>query len=282
MAFPDTRLGLSQLGDRALNDRSSLLHSEVLNNGGLSTPGLVRSGSALSQMDFDPGIEENVFLSSAIRLTPTWDVAVVIPLLPVRAGALPQANIVSNSNIRESLHNFGSRPDPLIAMADREEPRIGDILFQTQYNVPRHEPGWPEFAMIGQVKLPTGDKDNFLGTGETDFLMLFMVSRPFGRLTPSMNLGFDWTPEGSEQNSVRYGAGLNSQVHSTLTLALDLLGRWEPHGDGVLDHTLDLTFGARWSPLRALSLRADVRLPMNQKKGFREDAIWTVGIKYTF
>jgi hypothetical protein len=234
MAFPYTRLGFAHLEGKGLNNRSPVLRHEALNNGGLlSRTDPILFEFDLVQMDFDPGNEENVFLSSTFGLTHTWAVAVVIPIFTVHARALPQATIVSNNSIRKFVHNFGSGSDSGGSMAGREEPRIGDIILQTQYNFPWKEPRWPEFAILGQVGLPTGDKEDFLGTGETNLLAVLTGSWSFGRLTPSINLGFEWTTEGPEQNNVSHGVGLNAQAHSTLTFALDLLGRWEPNGDGI-------------------------------------------------
>ena len=109
-----------------------------------------------------------------------------------------------------------------------------------------------------------------------------MASQRFGWLTASMNLGFEWTPEGFEQNNVSYGVGLNAQVHSTLTLALDLLGRWTPAGDGFFDHMVDLALGARWNPFRALFPRGEPKRSITNSESLRSGITWTIRVNYTF
>ena len=50
------------------------------------------------------------------------------------------------------------------------------------------------------------------------------------------------------QSNISYGVGLNAQVHSTLTLALDLLGRWTQREMVSWTTQIDLALGARWNP----------------------------------
>ena len=85
-----------------------------------------------------------------------------------------------------------------------------------------------------------------------------------------------------KQSNVSYGVGLNAQVHSTLTLALDLLGRWTPAGDGFLDHTIDLALGARWNPFGAFFLEANLQRSITNSESLRSGITWTIRVDYTF
>jgi len=127
-----------------------------------------------------------------------------------------------------------------------------------------------------------GDKVGFWGTRETDFKALLMVSQSFGPLTPHVNLGVKWTTEGSKQNDLSYVAGLYAQVRPSLSLILDVLGRWEPYRDGIGDHTINLALGAKWDSHRGFLLNSNILLPMNQPGGYRTDVFWTIRVDYLF
>ena len=283
MALPYTRLDFAHLEGRGLHNRALTFAHEHLSTGGLlSAASLFQFKSNLNHIGVDSGIAANVFLPSTLRLTQTWDVRGLIPTSPIRAGASLQATIMSNNSLRNVVHTFGSGDGSLSFMASREELRSGAIILQGQYNFPRQEPRWPEFAVLGHITLPTRDKHPFLETEELSFLALLMASQRFGWLTASMNLGFEWTPEGFEQNNVSYGVGLNAQVHSTLTLTLDLLGRWTPAGDGFFDHMVDLALGARWNPFGAFFLEANLQRSITNSESLRSGITWTIRVNYTF
>jgi hypothetical protein len=193
-----------------------------------------------------------------------------------------QATIIRNSPFSQQIHNFGPQSDSPRSTGGGDETGIGDIILRTKYNLLRDRPGLPDLAIVGDIKLPTGDEDELLGTGDTNLRALLVVSRTFGLLTPHVNFGYEWTTGGSEQNNVRYVAGLDARVLPSLTLAADVLGRWEPSGDGIGDSIVDLGLGARWNIFRTFLLNAGVQLPLNRNKGLRANVIWTVGVENTF
>ena len=95
-------------------------------------------------------------------------------------------------------------------------------------------------------------------------------------------MGYEVTTGGSEQYNLRYLVGLDARVHPRLTVAADVIGRWEPQGDGIGDHIVDLALGVKWNPFGAFLLNGNVQLPLNKSEGLRADVIWTIGIEYTF
>src|SRR5262249_37755539 len=121
-------------------------------------------------------------------------------------------------------------------------------------------------------------------------------------LTPHVDLGVRWTTEGSKQNDLSYVAGLYAQVRPSMTLILDVLGRWKPYGDGtgdhtinldVLgrwkpygdgtgDHTINLAIGANWYTYRGFLLNSYILLPMNKPGGYRTDVTGIIRVEYLF
>jgi hypothetical protein len=135
---------------------------------------------------------------------------------------------------------------------------------------------------VGEIKLPTGNADDLLGTGETNVKGLLVASRTFGWFTPHLNLGFEWSSEGTEEYNVRYVAGADARALPSLTLALDVIGRWKPDGNGIGDNTVDAAFGLKWNPWRSLIVSGGVQVPLNPDEGLRADVIWTLAAEYTF
>jgi hypothetical protein len=217
------------------------------------------------------------FLFANHHLTRNWDLGMIVPLF------------------------FEPWPSWPGITGGMEEAGPGDIILQTEYKFPRKQLWWPDVMLRGQVKLPMG-KVGFWGTGETDFNAFLIVSKNFGPLTPHVDLGVRWTTEGSKQNALSYVAGLYAQVHPSMTLILDVLGRWKPYGDGTGDHTINLdvlgrwkpygdgtgnhtinlALGANWYAYRGFLLNSYILLPMTKPGGYRTDVTGTIRVEYLF
>ncbi|MGH8064410.1 MAG: transporter [Candidatus Entotheonellia bacterium] len=284
LAFAYTRLDFSRFQGTRLSDLSlTFEHEDVNGNGIRDTTGPFSFESDDIDVDLDLTIREDVFaLFATYGLTRNWDVGIVFPIVHIHVRADAQATIARNSPFSQVVHNFGPQSDSPRSTGGGDETGIGDIILRTKYNFLRDRPRWPDLAIVGDIKLPTGDSDDLLGTGDTNLRALLVASRSFGLLTPHVNLGFEWTTAGSEQYNVRYVAGVDARVHPRLTVAVDVLGRWEPNGDGIGDSTIDLGLGAKWNIFQTFLLNAGVQLPLNRNEGLRANVIWTVGIENTF
>ncbi|MEE9519940.1 MAG: transporter [bacterium] len=243
------------------------------------------------EVDLDLEIEQDVFsVFATYGVTRTWDVGIVVPIVHVRAHATGSARIIDNSPPPPGPHLFdpAAGGDAPVSTSGGDATGIGDVLLRTKYNFLRNRDGWPDLAIAGQVKLPTGDEDDLLGTGETNFLALLVASKSFGPwsdvrwLTPHVNLGFEVTTGGSEENNLRYATGFDARVHPRLTMAIDFLGRWEPDGDPIGNNVADFAVGMKWNPFDTFLLGGNVLLPLNKDEGLRTDVTWTLFAEYTF
>ena len=70
--------------------------------------------------------------------------------------------------------------------------------------------------------------------------------------------------------------------HPRFTGIVDLLGRWEPSGDNVGDHLIDIAVGGKANVYRSLVLVSNFIVPLNRNEGLRPDFIWALGLEYTF
>ena len=292
LAFSYTRLDFKRLEGKRLDKLSlTFLHEDSNGDGRLGPPPSVFDFELdVINVDLNLKIKQDSFAFFATYgLTPRWDVGLVVPLSHIRLRAVANATIIDNSPTTNP-HFFDTAPgsDQPRDTGGGQKTGVGDVIVRTKYNFLRNHEFSPDLAIFGQVKFPTGDQKNLLGTGTTDFMTLFIASQSFGPgaetrwLTPHMNLGFEWTTGSSTQNNMRHALGFDARVHERVTITVDTIGRWRPSGDGIGDHLVDLAFGAKWNPVRDFILNAGVRFPLNRSEGLRPNLIWTLGLEYTF
>ncbi len=112
---------------------------------------------------------------------------------------------------------------------------VNDISANIKYNV---YPGEKNKIAIGtEVRFPTGDEANFLGTGAYGVKPYLVFSRTGQRLTPNVNIGYQWNGSsilainpntGVQQNlpsSFLYSGGADFRAFKQLTLTAEFLGQ---------------------------------------------------------
>jgi hypothetical protein len=105
---------------------------------------------------------------------------------------------------------------------------IGDILIRAKYQF--YSAARADLAVAVDVRAPTGDVDNLLGTGTTQTKILFVGSGAAGTLAPHVNVGY--TISGTSSNpfynitdEFNYAVGTEYTPAPRVTFAADLLGR---------------------------------------------------------
>jgi hypothetical protein len=284
LAFTYTRVDFSRIQGTPLDKLSLDFHHQDLNhNGVLDTTGPFSFESDVVRATIDLSIVEDVWaLFATYGITRYWDVGIVVPIVHINVHAVADATIIRNSPVSALVHNFGPDSSPSHVTGGGEATGVGDILLRTKYNVLRNEGAWPDLAGLLQVKLPSGDASNLLGTGETNFLPMLVASKTYGFLTPHLNVGYEMTTGPRSDDNLRYIAGFDALLHPRLTFATDVLGRWEPSGNGIGDNIVDLALGLKWNPVGSFLVSGNVQLPLNRNEGLRANVIWSLGVEYTF
>jgi len=283
IGFSYTRVEFTRFQGRDLDNLSLIFAHEDSNNDGRLGGGVFDFERDQIRVDLDLDIEQDIFaLFGTYGITRHWDVGVIVPIVHLTFRADARATIIRNSAVSTGVHNFGPGGDSPTSRTGGEETGIGDVILRSKYNFLRSRPVWPDLAVVGQIKLPTGDEDRLLGTGETDFLGMLVASKTLGPVNPHVNVGYEVSTAGHEENRLRYVAGFDARLHQRLSAAVEVIGRWKPEGDGTADHIVDLALGGRWNVFGAFLLNAAVQLPLNRNEGLRPDVIWTVGVDYTF
>ena len=252
-------------------------------------------------------------------LTDRLDISAAIPILTVHLG------VVSNASIDRI-----APPDPVFGQAhyfDAADPQnstrktfnshgtatgLGDITFRLKGTIWHGERG--SLALAADVRTPTGDQYNFLGTGAVGFKPFLIASYRQGRIAPHVNMGFQWNGSSTvagdlSTNTSRrlprqfvYAAGADIGATKRLTIAFDLLGSRVFNGPRVskttvtdargttfqdirLDRSsfnlLDFSSGFKLNVTRNLLLTANVITQLNDA-GLRARIIPLVGWSYTF
>jgi hypothetical protein len=109
---------------------------------------------------------------------------------------------------------------------------LGDITVRLKGRIDNH------FAGGVDLRLPTGDQMNLLGTGAAGVQPFAVYSRTFERVSPHVNLSYQWngssilagnpaTGESADfPDQVTYSGGADVMVNSRITAAFDILGRY--------------------------------------------------------
>ena len=191
---------------------------------------------------------------------------------------------------------------------------IGDVVFRAKGTIFKHER--TAVALGADVRVPTGDEKNFVGTGAAG-VKPFLSASYHSRLSPHANIGYEFNgssilagdpvtgTKGRLPDQLFYSGGVDAGVTKKLTLAVDLLGQrfydapgvklgaWEEvnlvaHPE-ILNtipihrsfNTDDLALGAKYSPFGNWLVTGNVQIKLDDG-GLRAKVVPLIGVSYTF
>ncbi len=236
------------------------------------------------EVDLSFDIDEHIFaFTSVYGVTDNFDIGVLVPYI------ILDYDVTANAIVRlgpdgaggPPVHDFDGTADNSTSSVGKEVDGIGDIVLRGKYFVAEAE--YADVAAALDIKFPTGDEDNFLGTGGYNFTPFIILSRSFNesRFNPHINIGYEFNEQDHDRNQVIYALGFDSMITDRVTAAVDFLGSNETDGDDIGDDIYDLSLGVKINPMRELILFANVQIPLNDE-GLRSDFIPSAGIEYTF
>jgi hypothetical protein len=238
-------------------------------------------------------------------LTDRVDVSVLVPFSKVtlKTGSSgTEFDVTGNQTVVHSLANLflaGSATG------------VGDVSFNVKANIVKLEHA--RIAVGGEVRLPTGDETNFLGTGAYAIKPYIVFSRT-GRITPNINLGYQWNSgsslfvnpsTGAQSNlpsSFYYSGGVDYAVVRRLTLTAEFLGQAVINGPRLAASTTKIgttgTFpsvatlsesyamdnigvGFKASPFKGFLITGNALFKLDDG-GLRSKIVPLVGISYRF
>jgi len=238
-------------------------------------------------------------------LTSHFDLSVAIPFLRVSMG-------VGSSGTEYSTTS------PATASFSQDIPGsasgIGDVIFAGKGTVwKKHRYG---IAVGGELRIPSGDEQNFLGSGAVGIKPYVVFART-GRVAPHLNLGYQWNgssplavgANGKQSNLPGYFAytfGADIGVAKYLTVAADFVGQHyfdapqvtTPEDVTVPVNKQDMTFssigpangsyelnylalGFKANPWKYMIVSGNIDVKLNSA-GLRANVVPFVGLSYTF
>lgn len=154
-------------------------------------------------------------LAATYGLSERWDLNLLVPLvvagLDVAGEATAQVvGSLAGPPVRETLGFDGTRTG------------VGDLLLRTKYRFADR----PEaaLAVLGTLRLPSGDPDDFHGTGDTRLGAALIASRDLRGNDVHLNLGWDLDAADLQRSRATYALGIAIRAAEPVTLLLDLLG----------------------------------------------------------
>ena len=163
-------------------------------------------------------------------ITDRFDLGVAVPLVRVDMSAAVRARIERLATAANpDVHLFdGDNPDERTFWSSGTATGLGDIVIRSKYNFFRAGGGGLAAAL--DVRTPTGDETNLLGTGGLQARLFGIASMTVGKWSPHVNAGYTASTGGGLpgvplKDEWSYAGGVDVAVSPRLTLLADLLGR---------------------------------------------------------
>ena len=177
---------------------------------------------------------------ATVGVTDHFDVSVAIPMVSAYIKVVTHANIQRLGTTNPLTHFYrqadGSIGTERFFTAIGDAHGLGDITVRAKGSVAtgRRVNG----AIGADVRLPTGDELNLLGTGTTAVQPFVILSSTIERVSPHVNVSYQWNgssvlagnPSTGESadfpDQVIYSAGADMAATDRLTIAFDVMGRY--------------------------------------------------------
>jgi hypothetical protein len=177
--------------------------------------------------------------------------------------AVPIQKVTLDSRIHAHIEHLATAPDPFVVHAfpngtddndffeNGSASGIGDVVLRGKYNFLTR----PSYALAAglDLRLPTGDDKNLLGSGATQLKAYAVVGGAPKRFSPRATVGYTFSSGGSAitgdlPNELNYGAGFDAAFHPRVTFTADLLGRTLFSTTRLVDTTKTFQYDQRLDP----------------------------------
>ncbi len=241
----------------------------------------------LLQLDFDIRAKTNLFaFYGTYGITDRWDVSVLVPIMQVQLDVDSTARILNQTKEKgregKTLgYSFDSK-DTMSDSVSGASTGVGDIFLRSKYNV--FNSSWVDFTPALDIKLPTGNEEDLLGTGRTSVKPFLIFSKSINRFTPHFNLGYEFNSGSEGLDKVAYTTGIDygfGKGNNHFSLAADVIGSHKIEKAAIGNNIIDFATGFKWSPRMGTLIFANVQTPMNDD-GLRANWIPTVGYELNF
>jgi len=231
------------------------------------------------------------------------DVGVAVPFVRADLTGGSIARIVQFA--QPTPHFFGTASNPVYtagAELSGSSTGIGDIAARVKVNLGGSDRG---LGLLTEVRFPTGDENQFQGSGEYAVRVLGIASARYGNFSPHVNAGYLYRSGESLTDAVLTTAGFDQLLAPWATLAVDVIGQWQANKNPLTlpptvhfsrpnqrtanptniparpDNILDGSLGFKFLTHGGITLITNAVIPLNNG-GMRGNLVWTAGAEYNF
>lgn len=299
------RSSMSNLRGQSLQDLTLTFTHEDVGSAGLGEPDFENDViEVVSDIDLAFTFA-SVFLTYGV--TNAVDIGLAVPIVSASLRGTSTARIIPFQGT-SSPHGFNV--DGVVGLtsstsADATSTGVGDIAFRAKANLTQSD-AWG-VAALGEVRLPTGDEDNFQGTGETTARILGIVSGRSETFSPHANAGFTLRTGEASASSVSLRAGLDALLSGSVTGSIEILGEFQVEDAGndeavtrevayqfpvervvsvseipeQQDHVLDFVGAVKVQPAAGFRIVGSMLVPLIEG-GVRPNFQWAIGVERIF
>lgn len=199
-------------------------------------------------------------------VTDRLDAGIVVPIIRVSLDAAVERTIVRLATESNPLvHSFDNEGETSITTrASGSAVGVGDVLLRGKYQLWSGAGG--ALALGGELRLPTGDEAELLGTGSLQGKGAVLASAVFGLAALHVNAGYTVSREVSEDpplaasaldrfefrasppDEINYAAGLDVAFHPRVTAAVEFRGRRLLDVNRLIEQPLTVRFNTLDAP----------------------------------
>ena len=205
----------------------------------------------VSTLTADITTQTNAFFAN-YGVTNRFDIGLAVPIVHVSLDASVTGEILRTATAATpTVHSYdGNGQTSKTVASSGTATGLGDVLVRAKFNAYRSA----NTAIAGalDLRLPTGDKEQLLGTGGTQTQFYFIASGEYGRVSPHVNIGYTFSSgTGAEDASdvEDPGTQFGPPAATVSTAALDI---------SVPDE-VNYTFGVAFAPHPKVTIGFDLR-----------------------
>lgn len=170
--------------------------------------------------------------TSVTALTATYgvsdrlDVGLAVPMVDVRLDASADATVqrLATAHNLPDTHSFPNGTAHETIRQGGEAQGLGDVTLRGKYRLTA-EARTP-VALVGELRVPTGDELNLLGTGALQGKLALVASLNRAPVAPHLNLGYAASGKGLP-DELNAALGVDALVDPRITLSAELRARHE-------------------------------------------------------
>ena len=278
--FAHQNVGGAQLGDPSFENDVIEVHTDL------------RLNLAVTSFFASYGLLDNV------------DVDILVPFVRASLSGHSEATVIPYQE--PTPHLFGTAQNPsefADAASSGSAMGVGDIALRVKANL--HQSRTMGFAVVGDVRLPTGDSANFLGGGSTIVRVLGVVSGQSGNFAPHLNAGYAFRSGGNETSSLLATIGFDQLFSQSVTFAADVITDFQVGAPKLIlpapvvfdlpvrrrvnlteipdvrDNLIDASVGLKSQFAGRYRAVTNLLLPLNVG-GMRSRFLWALGVERSF